>query len=97
MPTYIMLNRYTPQGIANVKQSPSRIDALKQTFRAAGAQIKEAYLVMGRYDTVLVFEAPDDETCARLSLIIGQAGNVQSETLRAFTEQEFRKIVGTLP
>lgn len=96
MPTYIMLNRYTPQGIATVKQSPSRIDALKQTFRAAGAQIKEAYLVMGRYDTVLVFEAPDDETCARLCLTIGQAGNVQSETLRAFAEKEFRKIVGAL-
>jgi uncharacterized protein with GYD domain len=97
MPTYIMLNRYTPQGIANVKQSPSRIDALRKTFRDAGARIKEAYLVMGRYDTVLVFEAPDDETCARLSLTIGQAGNVQSETLRAFSEEEFRKLVATLP
>lgn len=30
MPSCLMLNRYTPQGIANLKQSPGRIDALKQ-------------------------------------------------------------------
>ncbi len=97
MPTYIMLNRYSPQGIGNVKQSPTRIDALKQTVKASGAEIKQVFLVMGSYDTVLIVEAPDDETCARLSLTIGAAGNVHVETLRAFTEDEFRRIVAALP
>ncbi len=97
MPTYIMLNSYTPQGIGNVKQSPARIDALKQVFKANGAEIKQVFLVMGAYDTVLVVEAPDDETCARLSLTIGAAGNVHIETLRAFTEGEFRRIVAAMP
>lgn len=97
MPTYIMLNRYTPQGIGTIKQSPARIDALKQVFKANGADIKQVFLVMGAYDTVLVVEAPDDETCARLSLTIGAAANVQVETLRAFTEDEFRKIVAAMP
>lgn len=98
MPTYILLSHYTDKGIAAVKQSPARIDALKQTFKASGAEIKQVYLVMGHhYDTVLVIEAPDDETCARLALGIGAAGNVRTETLRAFTEPEFKKIVATLP
>jgi uncharacterized protein with GYD domain len=97
MPTYIMLNRYTLQGIENVKQSPARIDALKQVFKTNGAEIKEVFAVMGAYDTVLVVEAPDDETCARLSLSIGAAANVHVETLRAFTEDEFRRIVAALP
>ena len=97
MPTYIMLNRYTPQGIGNVKQSPARIDALKRVFKANGAEIKQVFLVMGAYDTVLVVEAPDDETCARLSLNIGAAANVHVETLRAFTEDEFRRIIAALP
>jgi uncharacterized protein with GYD domain len=70
---------------------------LKQTFRAASAETKEAYLTMSHYDTLLVFDAPDDETCARLVLGIGQAGNVHTETLRAFPENQFRKIVGALP
>lgn len=96
MPAYIMLNRYTPQGIGKVKQSPARIDALKPVFKANGAEIKQVFFVMGKYDSVLVVEAPDDETCARLSLIIGAAGNVRVETLRAFTEDEFRAIAAAL-
>ncbi len=97
MATYIMLNRYTSQGIERVKQSPARIDALKRVFKANGAEIKQTFLVMGTYDTVLVVEAPDDETCARLSLTIGAAGDVRIETLRAFTEDEFRRIVAAMP
>ncbi len=97
MATYALLSRYTEQGIRNVKQSPSRIDALKQTFRAHGAEIKQVYLLMGHYDTLLIFEAPDDQTCARLCLSIGAAGDVHTETLRAFTEDEFRTIVGSIP
>lgn len=97
MPTYIMLNRYTSQGIANVKRSPDRVDALKQVFGANGAEIKQVFFVMGGYDTVLVIDAPDDETCARLSLTIGAAGNVRVETLRAFSADEFRRIVAAIP
>ncbi len=97
MPMYIMLNRYTPQGIGNVKQSTLRIDALRPVFKANRAEIRQVFLVMGAYDTVLIVEAPDDETCARLSLIVGAAGNVRVETLRAFSEEEFRKIVSAIP
>ena len=62
-----------------------------------GADIKQIYLVMGRYDVVIISEAPDDETAAKLALATGMQGNVQSETLRAFTEPEFKKIVAALP
>ena len=62
-----------------------------------GAKMKEAYLVMGRYDIVLVSEGPDDETMAKVALAVGSLGNVRSETLRAFTEDEYRKIIASLP
>jgi len=62
-----------------------------------GAEVKEFYSVMGKYDTVLVVEAPDDETIAKLTLAIGSLGNVRTETLRAFTEDEYRKIIADLP
>ena len=97
MATYIILLRLTQQGIKNIKESPDRVDAAKQTFRAMGAEVKEFYSVMGKYDTVLVVEAPDDETIAKLTLAIGSLGNVRTETLRAFTEDEYRKIIADLP
>ncbi len=97
MATYILLSRWTQQGVANVAQLPARIDAIRQMFRANGAEVKDAFVVTGQYDTVLVLEAPDDETCARLCLAIGKAGNARTETLRAFRENEWRRIVANLP
>ena len=97
MGTYLMLIRYTQKGIENIKQSPARLDDAKKASKAAGAQIKEFYLVMGRYDIVIVLEAPDAETVAKVALSLGSKGNVTTETLHAFTEGEYRKIIGALP
>jgi len=97
MATYIILFRFTQQGIKNIKESPDRVDAAKQTFQAMGAKVKEFYSVMGKYDTVFIVEAPDDETIAKLTLAIGSLGNVRTETLRTFTEDEYRKIIADLP
>jgi len=97
MPTFITLVNWTQKGIENVKESPARLDAVKEAFRAAGGEVKGFYLVMGRYDIVLVGEAPDAETVAKLALAIGSGGSVRSETLRAFTEEEYRKIIAALP
>ena len=96
MPTYIALMNYTQQGVAKVKDSPSRLAAGREEFKQAGAKIKEAYLTMGRYDLVCVIDAPDDETYARLTLDLASRGNVQTETLKAFSEDQFRKIVDSI-
>jgi uncharacterized protein with GYD domain len=97
MATYMMLVKYTQKGIENIKQSPARLDEAKKASRAVGAQIKEFYLVTGRYDIVIVLEAPDAETAAKCALSLSSKGNVTTETLRAFTEDEYRKIIGALP
>jgi uncharacterized protein with GYD domain len=97
MATYIALLQYTDQGMAKIKDSPARLDAAKKAFRAAGAEIKQWFLVMGQYDAVIVVEAPNDETLAKLVLSVGALGNVSTETFRAFTEDEFRKIIAALP
>jgi uncharacterized protein with GYD domain len=97
MATYITLLRWTQKGIENVKESPDRLDAAKKAFQAMGAELKEFYLVQGQYDMVVVSEGPDDETVAKLALVVGSGGAVRTETLRAFTEDEYRKIIAALP
>jgi uncharacterized protein with GYD domain len=96
MPTYITLLNWTQQGIEQVKESPSRLDAVKSMYREMGGEVKGFYLVMGRYDAVVITEAPDDETAAKIALALGSKGRVRTETLRAFNEDEFRKIIGAL-
>ena len=97
MPTYISLIRYTQQGIQSVKEGPARLDAARQVFQSMGATIKDFYLVTGQYDAVIIGEGPDDETMAKLALSIGSLGSIRTETIRAFTEDEYRRIIAALP
>ena len=96
MPTYIHLASWTPDGIQNIKDSPARLDKVKELYKKAGAEIKAFYMTMGRCDMVVISEAPDDDTIARVALQIGASGSVRTETLKAFTEAEYRKIVGSI-
>lgn len=96
MPSYIALLKYTAQGIANVKDSPSRLDAGRKAFKKSGVKIKDTFLTMGRYDLVCIVDAPDDESFAKAMLTLGSQGNVQTETLKAFSESEYRKICDSL-
>jgi uncharacterized protein with GYD domain len=96
MPTYIALLKWTEQGIGSVKGSPSRLDAGRKAFKKMGVKIKDTYLTMGRYDLVCVIDAPDDESYASAILSLGSQGNVSTETLKAFSEADFRKIIGSI-
>src|SRR5262245_4378259 len=97
MATYMILFRFTEKGIQNIKDSPQRVEAVKKTFKAVGAEVKAFYALLGQYDTMIIAEAPNDETIAKLDLALCALGNARCETHRAFNEEEFRKIVSTLP
>jgi uncharacterized protein with GYD domain len=97
MPTYITLLRYTQQGVETMKQSPTRLEAAKQSVHQLGGEIKAFYLVMGQYDAVLISEAPDDETATKFALATAARGFVRTETLRAYPEEEYRRIIAGLP
>ena len=97
MPSYLHLVNWTDQGIRNVKESPQRLDAVKQGAEAAGGRVIFFYLTMGQYDMALLTELPNDEAAARLALMVGSQGSVRTTTLKAFTEDEYRSIVGSLP
>lgn len=96
MPSYIALLKWTDQGVENIKDSPARLDAGRKAFKKIGVKIKDTYLTMGRYDLVCIIDAPDDESFAKAILTLGSQGNVQSETLKAFTEAEYRRIIGSI-
>ena len=96
MPTYIPLVRWTTQGLQKIKESPSRLEAGKKAFEAAGIKLRAFYMVMGRYDQVSIAEAPDDATMAKALLRLASQGNLQTETLRAFTEDEYKKIISEI-
>jgi uncharacterized protein with GYD domain len=97
MPVYVTLANYTDQGIKGVKESPGRLDAIKKLVADHGGEIKAFYLTLGEYDLVTVIDAPNDDVIAKLLLTVGADGNVRTTTFRAYTEDEFRSVVASLP
>jgi len=97
MPTYVTLISFTQQGIEKIKEGPARLDRAKAAVKAAGGELKAFYLTLGRFDALVISEAPSDEAYAATILALGSAGAVRTESLRAFTEPEYRKIIAAVP
>jgi uncharacterized protein with GYD domain len=96
MAQYIILINWTDQGIRNVKESPKRLDSGRAVAKKLGMELKDFYLTMGDYDMVGRMEAPNDEVVAKFVLGLATLGNVRTKTLKAFSENEYRKIIGSL-
>jgi len=97
MPTYIGLVKLTDQGIRNVKETTKRAKSFREMAELAGVKVREVLWTMGRYDIVLVVDAPNDETLSRVTLRLGMMGNAKTETLKAFSAQEMEQILKGLP
>lgn len=97
MPIYISLLKWTDQGMRAIKDSPERVDAAKRAFTAAGGRMTDFYLVLGEYDVVNIGEFPNDEAYLTTLLEVASRGAVRTTTLKAFTEDEYRKIIAAIP
>jgi uncharacterized protein with GYD domain len=97
MATYVLLMKYTDQGVKAIRNAPLRIEAAIRSFEAMGGKITGFYATMGEYDYVAIGEAPNDTVGMTFLLGLGLAGNVRTTTLKAFTKEEFVEIVKNLP
>ncbi|MGM0591473.1 MAG: GYD domain-containing protein [Halobacteriota archaeon] len=97
MPTYITLVDYTEDGITNMKESPDRLDRAKGVVEEMGGEFTHFFLTMGSHDAVAIMEMPDDTKAAQAALTIASGGAVRTETLKAFTEDEYRDVIAGLP
>ena len=96
MNTYIMLASWTDQGLRNLKDSPSRLEAAKQAIKTLGGEFYSFHMTSGAHDMVVIYAAPSDDVSARFTLALAQGGNIRTQTLKAFSETEYRDIIGAL-
>jgi uncharacterized protein with GYD domain len=97
MSSYVWLINWTDQGIRNVKETTKRAKSFKEMAAKMGVNVREILWTLGRYDLVLVIDAPNDETISRLALGLGMGGNAKTETLKAFSAQAMEQILKGLP
>jgi uncharacterized protein with GYD domain len=93
MPVYISLMKWTSQGIGGLPAWRDRIEEGERAIEERGGKLLDAWVTLGRYDLVEVFEAPDDETAYQILLGISRGGAVTTETLRGFNREEAEEIV----
>jgi uncharacterized protein with GYD domain len=97
MARYVILMNLTKDGVTNIKEGPDRVEQARQALEATGGKLIDFYLTMGPYDYVAIAEGPDDETAMLQLFGLGATGRVRTTTLKAFTLEEFRGLVGKLP
>ena len=94
MARYISLLKFTEQGTKRIKESTSRAREFNAAAARAGVKIEAQYWTVGRFDGVLVVSAANEQAALRALADLGALGNVHTQSLQAFTEQEFDAIVG---
>jgi uncharacterized protein with GYD domain len=96
MPHYVILFNFTEQGTKNIKDLEKRAQAFKSAVEKVGGKFVSdsfLYLTFGKYDTVSIIEAPNDEAITQAILATASLDNVRCETLKAFTIDEAAKII----
>lgn len=93
MATFVSTICFTEQGIQSVKETTRRAAAFKAVSKKLGIKIVDIYWCLGRFDGLLLFDAPDAETATSAMLYLGSQGNVQTQTAQIFTASEVEKIL----
>ncbi|MHB0955211.1 MAG: GYD domain-containing protein [Pirellulaceae bacterium] len=96
MATFISTIKFTEQGIQNIKDTCKRANTFKATAKKKGVKVQEVFWTLGRFDGLLVFDAPDEETATALMLDLGSQGNVHTQTARAYTAPEMEGILAKM-
>jgi uncharacterized protein with GYD domain len=96
MPAYIILNKFTEQGIKHVKDTTKRAEAARKAIEEAGGRVIGIWWTQGQYDSVIIVETPDETSGMVLLLQTALQGNISTETLRAFSEAEMAGILARL-
>jgi uncharacterized protein with GYD domain len=97
MPTCIKMVNLTQRGTERIDRSPDRLEAVREHTESLGGDPRDFYMTFGQYDFVYVADLPDDEAAAKLALAYGRSGAGQTETLKAFTEDEYRDVIADIP
>jgi len=97
MATFLDLLNFTDQGIRSVKDTTKRAAADRELAKAAGIDMKAIYWTLGEYDLAVICEGPDDAAMTAFGLALAAAGNVRSQTLRAFSADEMNGILSKMP
>jgi uncharacterized protein with GYD domain len=93
MPTYVVLYEFTDQGRKHVKSTVQRTRETQAENEQRGFKVHGLYWTQGQYDLIAIVEAPSEQAMLNGLFNIAEAGNVRSQTLRAFSATEMEQML----
>jgi uncharacterized protein with GYD domain len=95
MQKYIVLGNWTDQGRKTLDEIPKRVEMSHKLAEEHNGSLSVCF-TMGKYDFVAIVDMPDDESMAKVMLKLNAMQNFKSNTLRAWPDTEFAKLVSEL-
>ena len=98
MPTYVMMTRVVPELIRTPKVLEELEQEAVEAVRRNCPEVKwlHNYAILGSYDYLDLFEAPDNETAAKVSTLIRAHGRSHTEVWVATEWQKFKNVLKEL-
>jgi uncharacterized protein with GYD domain len=90
--SFVVLGKWTEQGIRNVQAAPERIKTTHSMIEKSGGKMT-LYYTLGKYDFVMIVEVPNDAAIMAILLCLGSMGNVRTVSMKAWTEEEGARIL----
>jgi uncharacterized protein with GYD domain len=98
MKTFILLTKLSQEVAMHMKDRKTIgrnwLDEVK--LKCPEVKFISHYAILGLYDFIDIYEAPDDETAAMVSLISRQNGATEAQSLTAIPYKDFVKLTGKL-
>jgi len=94
MGTFILLTKLSPKVVADVKNRESMGREWFEEVKKKCPEVKwiEHYALLGQHDFMDIYEAPNEETAAKVSLITMKYGAVRAESWNAIPYKKFIEI-----
>jgi uncharacterized protein with GYD domain len=98
MPAYVLLTKIAPEAMSQPERLAKLEAQVKQRVKKHCRGVKWILnlAVMGPYDYLDVFEAPDQITASKVSTIVRSFGHATTETWGAVTWSKFKACLGEL-
>jgi uncharacterized protein with GYD domain len=96
MTTFILLSKISLEGARHVQSLAKMDEEFQHKLEERFPEVERiaSYALLGAYDFLHIFEAPDVKVAAKVAFMANAFGVSSTETLTAIPFDEFREMLG---
>jgi uncharacterized protein with GYD domain len=95
MPTYVLMTKLSPGGLHDPKGRRRAGQEWKKKVeeRCPGVRWRAHYALLGPYDFIDIYDAPDQETAFKVSLLSRELGALSAESWPAIDYERYLPVI----